>query len=495
MPLSTFRNFLLIIVLIGGNAYAQTQLPKCVLFGFGNCIGTLRFSNGDIYTGEFNYGKPNGKGAFSYGNGDTYSGTVAEGQRHGSGTYTSAAGDKYVGQFSEGKFEGVGTYSFLANNRSKGDVYAGEFSSNTFNGQGRYTHSNGQVFVGSFVNGRKAVPIVAPETLLAQAEVHRLAEENAKQKAQLESQLEAERRERLAREKQAAAVLVAQVEAQRIAAENAKQKAQLESQLEAERRERLARDKEAVAAVVTKQGVQVAPIASPAGSIVVVPAGDKAAPQPVIVSAKSESVPGNVELVSKDSESKDSTVKAPLAAESRTGELVTTPSDRSKWYVTGGVTESVTPSYVTCYVSCSKSMNPWGLSLGAGYDLTEYWAFEAEIASVGSETVNFSSAEWKADYYVLMLGGVLAFEIAPKTRLNIGGGYYRSLIDSRYSSATRSSSQSSESENSFVSLGAAYQLNYSTSLRLKWSILNTKQYSIGETDMYQGLGLGIKYDF
>ena len=146
---------MLIILLIGGNAYAQTQLPKCVLFGFGNCIGTLRFSNGDTYTGEFNYGKPNGKGSFAYANGDSYSGTVAEGQRHGSGTYISAAGDKYVGQFNEGKFEGVGTYYFLANNRSKGDVYVGEFSSNTFNGQGRYTHSNGQVFVGSFANGRK----------------------------------------------------------------------------------------------------------------------------------------------------------------------------------------------------------------------------------------------------------------------------------------------------------------------------------------------------
>ena len=179
------------------------------MFGFGNCIGTLRFSNGDIYTGEFNYGKPNGKGAFTYGNGDSYSGTVAEGQRHGSGTYTSAAGNKYVGQFSEGNFEGLGTYYFLANSPSRGDIYAGEFSSNTFNGQGRYTHSNGQVFVGSFSNGRKTVPTVAPEALLAQDEVQRLAEDNAKQKVQLESQLEVERRDRLAREKLAAAAVIA----------------------------------------------------------------------------------------------------------------------------------------------------------------------------------------------------------------------------------------------------------------------------------------------
>jgi len=364
MPLSTFRNLLLIILLISGNAFAQLQLPKCVLFGFGNCIGTLRFSNGDIYTGEFNYGKPNGKGAFTYGNGDSYSGTVAEGQRHGSGTYTSFAGDKYVGQFSEGKFDGVGTYYFLANNRSKGDIYVGEFTANTFNGQGRYTHANGQVFVGSFVNGRKSVPIVAPETLLAQAEVQRLAAENAKQKAQLESQLEAERRERLAREKQAAAAVVAQAEAQRLAEEKkpqlesqleaerrerlagekqaaalfaqaeaqrvaqtaAKQKAQLEIQLEADQRGRLAQEKQAAAAVIAKQGVQVAPIASPALAIVVVPAGDIAAPKPVTVVTKSEPVPASFETAQQLHKSADSAVKALQVTESQTWELVTAPS-------------------------------------------------------------------------------------------------------------------------------------------------------------------------
>lgn len=193
MHLSIYRTFLLITLMIAGSACAQAPLPNCVLFSFGNCTGSLRFSNGDTYTGEFNYGKPNGKGAFTYGNGDVYKGTVVEGQRHGSGTYTSAAGDKYVGPFNEGNFEGVGTYYFLAKNRSKGDVYIGEFSSNNFNGQGRYVHADGQVFVGSFVNGRKAVPTVSPETLLAQAEAQRLAVENAKLKAQLKSQLGAER--------------------------------------------------------------------------------------------------------------------------------------------------------------------------------------------------------------------------------------------------------------------------------------------------------------
>jgi hypothetical protein len=418
----------------------------------------LRFSNGDIYTGEFNYGKPNGKGAFTYGNGDSYSGTVAEGQRHGSGTYNSAAGDKYVGQFNEGKFDGLGVYYFLANNRSRGDIYVGEFSSNTFNGQGRYTHANGQVFVGSFVNGRKSVPIVAPETMLAQTEVQRLAEENAKQKVQLESQLEAERRERLAREKQDAT------------------------------------------AVIAKQDVQVASIASPALADVASAAVDNAAPKPEAVVTKLEPVSASVETAQQLYGSKDSAVKAPLAEESRTEELVTAAGERSKWYVTGGTTLSNLPTIVTCTVACTKTMNPWGISVGAGYDFPYGMALETKLAYAGSESINFSassySGELKADWYALTVEAIFSYGITHKTELNIGGGYYKSLLDERLSSTiSSSSSKTYESENYFLSLGGLYKLSPSTSLRLKWSGYQTKQYSIGETDSYQGLDLGIKYNF
>ena len=510
MSLRPFRNFLLIIVLIGGNAYAQTQLPKCVLFGFGNCIGTLRFSNGDIYTGEFNYGKPNGKGAFTYVNGDSYNGTIAEGQRHGSGTYTSAAGDKYVGQFSEGKFEGVGTYYFLANNRSTGDVYAGEFSSNTFNGQGRYTHSNGQVFVGSFVNGRKAVPIVAPETLLAQAEVHRLAEENAKQKAQLESQLEAERRERLAREKQAAAVLVAQVEAQRIAEENAKQKAQLESQLEAERRERLARDKEAVAAAVTKQGVQVAPIASPAVSIVVVPAGDKAATQPLVVLAKSESVPGNIEPVGKDSESKDSAVKAPLAAELREPE---SPGgdyfDSGRLFVKGSVSfinnYQVKQSYVTLDLA-SAPQDP-ALSVGIGYKLGQNYGVELAYKYIGKQKWNDYPITYKANAY--LVGGYFEIPLSYGIALVGRGGLSRTdhtvsgtSISTTYINGTLISSTSTTTDYSYqktasyFGVGASFALTKNHQITFDFTRLSAGLYTNALYDInLDVLDLGWKYNF
>jgi len=468
-----------------------------VLFGFGNCIGTLRFSNGDTYTGEFNYGKPNGKGSFAYANGDSYSGTVAEGQRHGSGTYISAAGDKYVGQFNEGKFEGVGTYYFLANNRSRGDVYAGEFSSNTFNGQGRYTHSNGQVFVGSFVNGRKAVPIVAPETLLAQAEVQRLAEENAKQKAQLESQLEAEKREQLVREKQGAAVLVAQAEAQRIAEENAKQKAQLESQLEAERRELLAREKQAAAALVAKQDVQVAPIASPALAIVVVSAGDKAAPQPEAVLTKLEPVPASVETAQQLYGSQDSAVQAPQAAESRTEEQVTAYGERSKWYVTGGLGTSNSYSIVTgCKSpSCSTSANDLGVMIGFGKDLTKNIGIEANLYSLGTSTSQWtsSSEKLKNDYYLFTLGATFSKEITKKINLNAGGGYYISLVNSTYTSSTLNTNKDYQYDSSFVHLGALYEIDGFASIGIKLKRFTSRYYSITDPDGVYGYEIALKY--
>jgi len=397
MPFSAFRKFLLIILLISGNAFAQAQLPKCVLFGFGNCIGTLRFSNGDIYTGEFNYGKPNGKGTFTYGNGDSYNGTVAEGQRHGSGIYTSTAGDKYVGQFSEGKFDGAGTYYFLANNRSKGDIYVGEFSSNTFNGQGRYTHANGQVFVGSFVNGRKAVPIVAPETLLAKAEVQRLAEENAKQKAQLESLLKAERRERLARENQTAA----------------------------------------------KQDAQAVPIAAAASVVAGSSDVDKASLQPLAASAKTESTPAAVEVVAQPAGAKDSTVQAPLAAEDRSTTYKNRPADvlgtvPGRLFFTGSVSSLNKLQVSNGSKAYDFSVSPLDASgsLGLGYRISDNYGAEIGFRYIGKQSISGLSSTYKATAF--LAGAYAELPISSGLGLLARGGL--SSIDSNLSETYTSTS-------------------------------------------------------
>jgi hypothetical protein len=424
MPYRAFRKFLLIILLIGGNAYAQTQLPKCVLFGFGNCIGTLRFSNGDIYTGEFNYGKPNGQGAFTYGNGDSYSGTVAEGQRHGSGIYTSTAGDKYVGQFSEGKFDGAGTYYFLANNRSKGDVYTGEFSSNTFNGQGRYTHSNGQAFVGSFSNGRK---------VLAEAAV--------------------------AVKPEPMAVAVA------------------------------------VPKQITVETLTV--VAAPKVVAISAPVADKVPMQVPASVAKADPIPASVETSQQLYGSKDSAVQAPQAAESRTGELVTTPSERSKWYVTGGLVTSNSYSGVTgCKSpSCSTSADDLGVMIGFGKDLTKNIGIEASLYSLGTTTSQWtsSSEKLKNDYYVFTLGATFSKEITKKINLNVGGGYYTSLVNSTYTSSTLNTNTDYQYDNSFVHLGAVYEIDDSASIGIKLKRFTSRYYSITDPDGFYGYEIALKY--
>ena len=128
----------LMIFVSAACAFADTKLPKCVMYTFGNCQGSLKYPNGDIYTGEFNYGQPNGSGRRNYANGDLYTGSFYEGQKHGVGDYTWADGNRYIGQFIEGNLQGRGAYYFLANNKVNPDKYIGDFKKNAFNGDGVY---------------------------------------------------------------------------------------------------------------------------------------------------------------------------------------------------------------------------------------------------------------------------------------------------------------------------------------------------------------------
>jgi hypothetical protein len=370
-----------------------------MLFGFGNCIGTLRFSNGDIYTGEFNYGKPNGKGAFTYGNGDSYSGTVAEGQRHGSGTYNSAAGDKYVGQFNEGKFDGLGVYYFLANNRSRGDIYVGEFSSNTFNGQGRYTHANGQVFVGSFSSGRK---------LLADAAV----------------------------------AVAVKPEPIVVAAAVSKQTA------------------------VETSTVVAVPKVSAASTLIT----DKVAVQVSAPAAKVDPFPVSVEMAQQLYGSKDSAVKAPLAAESRTGELFTASGERSKWYITGGV--GYWNLSFTCTPSpCTMNSNPWGASLGLGYEINKNIFIDGNISSAGRYTAGFLSPDESVTsvIYYSSLGASFLYGLSNNTSLLLSGGYYRADLETNIFGTSQNYSKSQTSDNSYLTVGIDYRLTNNTSIRFSRS--------------------------
>ena len=77
-----------------GNTWAQeSKLPRCPTGTskfWTNCYGTLTFSSGDTYVGEFKDDKISGQG-----------------------TYTYADGNKYVGEFKDGKRNGRGSFYFI----------------------------------------------------------------------------------------------------------------------------------------------------------------------------------------------------------------------------------------------------------------------------------------------------------------------------------------------------------------------------------------------
>ena len=82
--------------------------------------GIFTSSQGYVYTGEFRYGKPNGRGKLVYDNGDKYEGHFLEDMLHGQGKYTYANGDFYQGEFQNDLPHGQGVH-VLAN----GSIYSG----------------------------------------------------------------------------------------------------------------------------------------------------------------------------------------------------------------------------------------------------------------------------------------------------------------------------------------------------------------------------------
>ncbi|MBC8306319.1 MAG: caspase family protein [Pelagibacterales bacterium] len=111
--------------------------------------GTITWTNGDSYNGEWQNGKRTGYGnlIFTLDNGDKYIGELYNNLWDGQGTYIYKAGDKYVGGYNNGKMEGQGTYTWV-----NGDKYEGQHKDGIRSGQGTYTYINGDKFVGEYKN-------------------------------------------------------------------------------------------------------------------------------------------------------------------------------------------------------------------------------------------------------------------------------------------------------------------------------------------------------
>ena len=124
--------YTLILVLMAGSAYGQSNLPPCRgsdVSRWSNCTG-LQTTKDFIYKGEFLNGKMHGSGQMNV-------------------LQPDFKGDKYVGEFKDGKYSGQGTYTF-----ANGNKYVGENKDGKRDGQGTYTFADGRIHVGEWVESK-----------------------------------------------------------------------------------------------------------------------------------------------------------------------------------------------------------------------------------------------------------------------------------------------------------------------------------------------------
>lgn len=110
--------------------------------------GTYTYFDTNVYKGEYENDLPHGEGKLFFYDGSVYEGSFDRGTRQGKGKYIFPSGDVYEGDFVNGKPSGVGVYRFAC-----GDVYEGEFSDGKINGRGKYTWAGGRDYTGTFKDG------------------------------------------------------------------------------------------------------------------------------------------------------------------------------------------------------------------------------------------------------------------------------------------------------------------------------------------------------
>lgn len=118
-----------------------------------NGFGAIYYPNGDRYTGEWSVGEKDGYGVQEWASGNRYEGQFgAGGRKYGQGTYYYSSGDKYIGEWLVPDYrDGQGIFIW-----ANGTKYVGEFDFSKIQGYGKMTYSNGQVYEGQFVDGKRA---------------------------------------------------------------------------------------------------------------------------------------------------------------------------------------------------------------------------------------------------------------------------------------------------------------------------------------------------
>ena len=106
-----------------------------------------KYKVGMKYEGEFKDDKFDGHGVTSYTNGDKFEGEWKNNKQYGKGVVSYFDGSKYDGEWKDGKFDGIGIF-YLKN----GEKFEGRFFDNKYNGYGKYYYNNGDYLEGIFKN-------------------------------------------------------------------------------------------------------------------------------------------------------------------------------------------------------------------------------------------------------------------------------------------------------------------------------------------------------
>ena len=122
-----------------------------------NGNGKAEFSDGDKYEGQWKDGEIKGQGIYIWKDGDKYDGGVIPNNnskhqyilRNGNGTMTWTNGDQYIGDWKNDKKDGQGILT------SKGNKYEGDWKNDKQNGSGEYTWKNGEVYNGDWKDGKQ----------------------------------------------------------------------------------------------------------------------------------------------------------------------------------------------------------------------------------------------------------------------------------------------------------------------------------------------------
>lgn len=112
--------------------------------------GSLWFSSGGRYEGEFLSGNIEGKGNFYYSSGSRYEGELKNSLRYGYGILFSTNGDRYDGEWKDDIKEGRGVMTY-----SNGNRYEGNWKCDKREGEGKFVDTQGITYKGRWKKDKK----------------------------------------------------------------------------------------------------------------------------------------------------------------------------------------------------------------------------------------------------------------------------------------------------------------------------------------------------